>query len=214
MIKIVGLGPGTFEHMTNEAARVLSSADVVVAGRRMLEASSLLTRARKVELSPAGMADEVIEVLERESRHGEVVLAVSGDPGFYSLAKKATMHFGRDNVMIIPGISSLQMFAARIGRSWVNVTSETLHGRALPSRSDLAKKLGGAAALVLLLGPAQDAVAHIKWLAEDPELSGKWAAVGWDLGLPDEFVFEAETLTDIVRCAYVGRLGTLWLENP
>jgi precorrin-6y C5,15-methyltransferase (decarboxylating) CbiE subunit len=213
MIKIIGLGPGTFEHMTNEAARVLSSADVIVAGKRMLEAAAFLTRARKVELSSEGMADEVVKVLERESRHGEVVLAVSGDPGFYSLARKATMHFGRDNVTIIPGISSLQLLAARIGRSWVNVASETLHGRTLPPRSELLKRLEGSAALVVLLGPAQEAVEHIKWIAEDPELSRMWAAVGWDLGLPNELVFEADSLTGILRCPYVGKLGMLWLEK-
>lgn len=214
MIKIVGLGPGTAEHMTSEAVRELSSADVVVAGRRMLEAVAFLTRARKVELSSSGMAREVVEVLERESKYGNVVLAVSGDPGFYSLARKVTMHFGRDNVAIVPGISSLQLLAAHIGRSWVNVASVTLHGRALPPRSELAKKLPGAEALVVLLGPAQEAIAHIKWIAEDPELSGMWAAVGWDLGLPNELVFEADTLTDLVRCPYVGKMGMLWLEKP
>ena len=51
MIKIVGLGPGTAEHMTSEAVREVSSADVIVAGRRMLEAVAFLTRTRKVELS-------------------------------------------------------------------------------------------------------------------------------------------------------------------
>ncbi|MDR1516101.1 MAG: precorrin-6y C5,15-methyltransferase (decarboxylating) subunit CbiE [Synergistaceae bacterium] len=214
MIKIVGFGPGTREHITGEAVEALSSAGVVVAGKRILRAAVLMSSARMVELPPTGMADAVLGVLERELPYGEVVLAVSGDPGFYSLAKKVIAHFGRDNVTVIPGISSIQLLAARIGRSWVNVASETLHGRELPQRSALAGKLANSAALVILLGPAQDAIAHIKWVAEDETLSGLWAAVGWDLGLPNEFVFEAESLADIVRCPYVGELAMLWLEKP
>jgi precorrin-6y C5,15-methyltransferase (decarboxylating) CbiE subunit len=213
MIKIVGLGPGTREHMTYEAVLALSEAGVIVAGKRILEAAALISSAKMVELPPEGMAREVVGVLERELPHGEVVLAVSGDPGFYSLAKKVIAYFGRDNVTVVPGISSIQLLAARIGRSWVNVASETLHGRELPRRSAMADKLANSAALVVLLGPAHEAIAHIKWIAEDETLSGMWAAVGWDLGLPGELVFEAESLADLVRCPYAGKLATLWLEK-
>jgi precorrin-6y C5,15-methyltransferase (decarboxylating) CbiE subunit len=214
MINIVGLGPGTFELMTNEATKALSSSDVVVGGKRLLEAVKFATFARQVELPASGMADEVVNVIERESGGGEVTLVVSGDPGFYSLAKKVTRHFGRDNVTVIPGISSLQILAARIGRSWVNVASETLHGRVAPERSALSKRLAFSSALVILLGAEKDAGEHIKWLAGDDTLSGLWAAIGWDLGLPNELVFEAESLSDLANCPYVGRLALLWLEKP
>jgi precorrin-6y C5,15-methyltransferase (decarboxylating) CbiE subunit len=214
MIKIIGLGPGTYEHMTHEAIKALSTVEVVIAGKRILEAATFSTFARRVELSAAGMADEVVSVIERESRHGEVALVVSGDPGFYSLSKKVTEHFGRDNVTIIPGVSSLQIMSARIGRSWVNVASETLHGRVLPNRCDIADRLRSSPALVILLGTSADAISHIKWLAEDDLLGSAWAAVGWDLGLPNELVFEAENLVNLSNCPYVGRLALLWLEKP
>ncbi|MDR1944086.1 MAG: precorrin-6y C5,15-methyltransferase (decarboxylating) subunit CbiE [Synergistaceae bacterium] len=212
MIKIIGLGPGTFEHLTNEAVVAISNSDVLVASARILEAANLSPLARYVELPASGMAQAVVDVLERESQCGEVSLLVSGDPGFYSLAKKVVEHFGRDNVNIIPGVSALQILSARIGRSWVNVVSDTLHGRELPDRDELAKKLCSAPALVVLLGSSDDAIHNIRWLAEDETLGGAWAAIGWDLGLPNELVFEAENLKDLSRCLYVGKLALLWLE--
>ncbi|MDR1021066.1 MAG: precorrin-6y C5,15-methyltransferase (decarboxylating) subunit CbiE [Synergistaceae bacterium] len=213
MIRVVGMGPGVPRYMTDEATDALSAARVIIAGKKMLEAAAPLSRARMVELPQSGMSDEVVGVLERESRGGDVVLAVSGDPGFYSFAKKVIARFGRDNVTTVPGLASIQLLAARIGRSWVNVASEALYGRELPERRALAERLACSAALVVMLGPAHDAISHIRWLAEDEALSGMWAAVGWNLGLPGELVFEAESLADLARCPYAGDLGTLWLER-
>jgi precorrin-6y C5,15-methyltransferase (decarboxylating) CbiE subunit len=214
MISIIGLGPGTFEHMTNEAINALTGADVLVASARMLDAAKISPYARRVELPASGMADEVVRVLEYETLHSEeVALVVSGDPGFYSLAKKVIRHFGRDNVNVVPGISALQIMAARIGRSWTNIASNSLHGRNLPDRDDLVKHLVSSPALILLLGTSRDAISHINWLSENDTLAGAWSAIGWDLGLPNELVFEAENLRDLVRSPYVGRLALLWLET-
>ena len=63
----------------------------------------------------------VLEELEKGSPGRRIALVVSGDPGFYSLAKKVIGRFGRDSVEVIPGILSLQILSARLGRSWVNV---------------------------------------------------------------------------------------------
>jgi precorrin-6y C5,15-methyltransferase (decarboxylating) CbiE subunit len=213
MIYIIGLGPGTSEYMTQGAVDALSSVNAAVGGRRLLEIAELPPEARRVELPASGMADAVIGVLSDEADKGDVALLVSGDPGFYSLAKKVTEHFGRKNVRAVPGISSLQIMAARLGRSWVNAASFSLHGRELPDRSCLSRSLLSSPALVILLGASDEAAAHIRWLAEDDDLGLAWAAVGWDLGLPKEQVFEGENLRSLLHCPYVGRLALLWLEK-
>lgn len=217
-ISVIGIGPGTVDHITQEAALALAAADTLVASGRMLGALKELGIAspdvRCVELPAAGMADAVTGVLEEAAGAGaNVALVVSGDPGFYSLSRRVTRHFGRERVRAIPGISSLQLMACRIGRSWVNVTTATLHGRDCPDIAKLAEKLENAEALVLLLGASDDAVAQMRLLAEDKKLREAWAAVGWDLGLPKEQVYEARTLRELLRCPYVGRLALLWLER-
>jgi precorrin-6B methylase 1 len=159
------------------------------------------------------MAGAVIGALENESRDGDVTLLVSGDPGFYSLAKKVTGHFGRERVRIIPGISSLQLMAARLGKSWVGTSSLTLHGRSFPDISSVVDKLISSAALAVLLGAPGDVPVQLKWLSSDAELSSSKAALGWDLGLPGEKIFEAGELKNLPGGDYDGRLALLWLEK-
>ena len=213
MITIVGAGPGSGELITPEASKALADARIVVGGGRLLERVQLPDGVRLIELPAAGMSGAVIGVLESVSNE-DAVLLVSGDTGFYSLAQKTINHFGRERVRVIPGISSLQIMSARICRSWVNVPTATLHGRNYPERSQLAAKLTESASLVVLLGGSEDAALHIKWLAEDETLAQARAAVGWDLGLPEEHIAEAETLEELTSDEYVGRLALLWLEVP
>ncbi len=219
-ISIVGVGPGTSDHITPEAACALASAGVLVGSGRMLDAlrqlGAISPEARYVALPASGMADAVtgaLEVALCDAAGAGVALVVSGDPGFYSLARKVTRHFGRERVRAIPGISSLQLMACRLGRSWVDVATATLHGRDCPDANTLVRKWETSEALVLLLGASDDAVAQMKALAGNETLGGAWAAVGWDLGLPKEQVFEARTLRELTRCPYVGRLALLWLEK-
>lgn len=220
MISIIGVGPGTENLITQEAAYALSSADILIGSGRMLEAladfASASKTAGRVELPASGMADAVIGALEEALSAGPGVnaaLVVSGDPGFYSLSRKVTRHFGRERVRAIPGISSLQLMACRLGRSWAGIPTATLHGREAPDVSALAGSLKASGALVALLGASDDAVAQMKLLAEDQTLGEARAAVGWDLGLPKEQVHEAQTLRELLRCPYVGWLAILWLES-
>lgn len=219
-ISIIGVGPGAENLITHEAAFALSSADILVGSGRMLEAltdfQSVPQTAGRVELPASGMADAVISALEKAAASepgARVALVVSGDPGFYSLSRKVTRHFGRERVRAIPGISSLQLMACRLGRSWTGISTATLHGREMPGMDSLAERLTASDALVLLLGASDDAVAQMRLLAENQTLGGAWAAVGWDLGLPKEQVYEARTLRELLRCPYVGWLAILWLER-
>jgi precorrin-6y C5,15-methyltransferase (decarboxylating) CbiE subunit len=216
MIYIVGVGPGTREYMTAGAESVIAGAAVVIAGKRLLELVPIPDSARRIELPPQDMPDAAADIVSRESHFGDVVLLVSGDPGFYSLAKiteKLSKSPGRDEIRVIPGISSLQLMASRICRSWAGIATETLHGRSAPALPQLAEKLRGAAGLSVLLGPGEDAVRRMRWMASDERLGASWAAVGWDLGLPGERVLCADSLRELVSEPFAGRLALLWMED-
>jgi precorrin-6y C5,15-methyltransferase (decarboxylating) CbiE subunit len=199
--------------MTPEASSAIADSRVVAGGARVLNAVRLPRSARRVELPASGMADAVVPILENESRISDVTLIVSGDPGFYSLAKKVISHFGRKNVTVIPGISSLQLMASRICRSWVGVASDTLHGRDIPDMSGLAVKLRASPALAVLFGASEEVAGHIGRMARDDELGAARAALGWDLGLPEERIFEASCLSGLEGAEHKGRLALLWLEK-
>ena len=212
MIRIVGAGPGSAGYLTGEGGLVIKNSRVLVGGKRILDALSIPSE-RRVELPPDGMAAAVVKVLERESAEGEVTLVVSGDPGFYSLAKKVAERFGRENVSITPGISSIQILAARLCRSWVGAASMTIHGRARPDISELVARAVNAPALVVLFGAPEEVGGHIGWMSSRHELASARAAIGWDLGLPEERIFESQSLKELEDCPHIGRLALLWLET-
>jgi precorrin-6Y C5,15-methyltransferase (decarboxylating) len=213
MITIVGAGPGTPGYLTPEAKSAIANARTVIGGGRILDAVHPPERARRVELPASGMAGAVVQTVQNEIDTGDVTLIVSGDPGFYSLAKKVTAHFGRENVSVVPGISSLQLMASRLGKPWAGAAAVTLHGRERPDMSELVKKIRNSPALMVLFGAPGDVAGHIAWLASEPELASAWAAVGWDIGLPGEKIIESPTLSELDAGSHMGRLAVLWLEK-
>lgn len=217
MIRIVGAGPGSPAHMTQKGVSALMESEIVVSGGRLLEVLNLPAGVERIELPASGMAEAVVGVLEKLEKGSpgrRIALVVSGDPGFYSLAKKVIGRFGRDSVEVIPGISSLQILSARLGRSWVNVPTATLHGRFYPERSELAARLCASGEIVILLGGADVAVENMRWLSKDSLLGSAKAAVGWDLGLPEERLLEVPSLAELLHDPYKGRLALLWLAAP
>ncbi|MDR1651095.1 MAG: precorrin-6y C5,15-methyltransferase (decarboxylating) subunit CbiE [Synergistaceae bacterium] len=213
MITIVGAGPGPREYLTPEAARAIGASRVIVGGARVLDAAELPAGALRVDLPASGMADAVVGVLEEKSEGGDVTLLVSGDPGFYSLAKRVIERFGRDAVRVVPGISSIQIMAARICRSWAGAEAVTLHARNGPALGELAGRLRASSALVLLFGYSAEVKKRLDWLSSDEYLGSAWAALGWDLGLPEERIFEARRLKELRCGSCEGRLSMLWLEK-
>ena len=211
MIRIVGTGPGGRDYMTAEATRLIRNSRVVIGGKRVLDELGIPEGAR-IEL-PDYLTGSVIDILEREEANGGATLAVSGDPGFYSLARRVVLHFGGERVSVTPGISSVQLMAARLCRSWAGIATAALHGRSRPDLAELASKLESSAALAVLLGLPEDAASDVEWLSERRELASAWAAIGWDLGLPGEQVIESRRLDELCGCRYTGRLGLLWLEK-
>jgi precorrin-6Y C5,15-methyltransferase (decarboxylating) len=213
VIIIVGAGPGTPEYLTPEAESVIANSRTVIGGGRILDAVHLPESARRVELPASGMAGAVVQVIKNELDSGDVTLLVSGDPGFYSLAKKVTAYFGEENVSVIPGISSLQLMASRLRKSWAGTATFTLHGRKRPDMRELVKKIRNSSALMLLFGASEDVAAHIAWLASEPELALARAVIGWDIGLPGEKIIESPSLSELDAGLHTGRLAVLWLEK-
>jgi precorrin-6y C5,15-methyltransferase (decarboxylating) CbiE subunit len=57
------------------------------------------------------------------------VVLVSGDPGFFSYAKLIVDKAGIENCVVVPGVSSVQLAFARIGKTWNDACFMSLHGR-------------------------------------------------------------------------------------
>ena len=131
---VVGIGPGKFEGMTHEAARVLNESDVIVGYTVYVD----LVRDRfpdKVFLTtPMRREVERVELALKEAAQGKTVAMVcSGDAGVYGmsgLVEELAGKYPGVEVATVPGVSAVLSGAALLG-------APLMHDFAVISLSDL-----------------------------------------------------------------------------
>ncbi|MBP7254372.1 MAG: precorrin-6y C5,15-methyltransferase (decarboxylating) subunit CbiE, partial [Negativicutes bacterium] len=74
----------------------------------------------------------VMTFIEENLRSADVIVLVSGDPGYYSLLPALKRTFSTVEIEVIPGISSMQVAFSRIKIAWQEATLLSFHGR-IPS---------------------------------------------------------------------------------
>ena len=138
-ITLIGTGCGTPATLTEEGKHALWRADVIFGAARVLnglpDASKQTgdsTREKMVEAKPRQICDLLACYIE-DSNIENAAIALSGDSGFYSgariLKERILERFGDIcPVEIIPGISSVQMLAARLGIPWQDWNLVSAHG--------------------------------------------------------------------------------------
>ncbi|HOI40579.1 MAG TPA: precorrin-6y C5,15-methyltransferase (decarboxylating) subunit CbiE [Methanobacterium sp.] len=125
---LVGTGPGSSDYLTEAAIKASESVDVLVGSQRALDlfpgfsGETLLLKARNM--------DEMMKKSVSLVVNGKNVAILStGDPGFSGVLKPI-MNIRDDlDLEVVPGISSLQLAAARLQISWDDVNLITLHGK-------------------------------------------------------------------------------------
>lgn len=125
-IIVVGIGPGDLDYLLPIAAKTIQAAKVVVGSRRALE--TLAPPNAKQQIIDKDI-DGVMAFIRDQLQHENVVVMVSGDPGFYSLLTRIRCSYAADRVQVIPGISSLQLAFARFALVWQDAQLVSLHGR-------------------------------------------------------------------------------------
>jgi precorrin-6Y C5,15-methyltransferase (decarboxylating) len=126
-VAVVGLHGG--EWFGAAAAAALARATVLVGAARHLAGLPQGLRGERVELS--GDLGRVLEEAEAARSRGEqVCLVVSGDPGFFGLARLARARLGSEGLTVHPAPSSVALACARAGLSWDDAVVVSAHGRA------------------------------------------------------------------------------------
>lgn len=192
----IALGPGSEEYVTPQARKAMERFDRFIGDGRF---SSLLPQGGLIE--PLPPLSELYTRIENLAEGEELALVVSGDAGFYSLASSLARRFG-DKVTWIPGISSLQILACRLRRSWASLPALSLHGRAFGGDFPEGE-------FVLLLGESlyvPDQIADVALRLGET----RRAVLAWDLGLPSEKMTEG-SLGDLTGLEPQGRLALLWV---
>lgn len=123
-ITLVGIGMGTADTLTEEGKRELSQAQLLIGARRMLEKTAQPGQAVYAAYKP----EEIRDYLAAHPEYRRVAIALSGDVGFFSGAKKL-VEVLQDQVQICCGISSLVYFCGRLHTCWEDVMPVSVHGR-------------------------------------------------------------------------------------
>ncbi|MFI6206801.1 precorrin-6y C5,15-methyltransferase (decarboxylating) subunit CbiE [Streptomyces sp. NPDC051041] len=124
MITVVGTGTGA---PLDED--VLAGAELVVGGRRHLDAVRLPAGAQRVVLG--ALAPALDTVAEYVAKERPVVVLASGDPGFFGIVRALAERFGTDRLDVRPGVSSVAAAFARAGLPWDDAVVVSAHGREL-----------------------------------------------------------------------------------
>jgi len=125
---IVGMGPGHPDYVLPAASKALLNADLIIGGRRHL---APFEKTNKTLVQVEGQLTKLPEIIKENRVDKKIVVAVSGDTGFYSLLSYIRKNFEEDDFEVIPGISSLQYMYSRIGRVHQNSFVGSVHGREL-----------------------------------------------------------------------------------
>ena len=120
---VIGCGMGP-ETITEEGLRAIREAEFLLGSPRMLAALAHLDKPSAEEYAPTKVAQVI-----RESPYNSFAVLVSGDPGFFSGAAGLVQALDFCRVTVLPGLSSLTYFFARLQRPWQETAVVSCHGR-------------------------------------------------------------------------------------
>lgn len=205
-IDVIGIGMGGADALTWEASRAVEASDCVIGASRMLEAVRAYGKPAYAEIAP----ERIVAAIAAHPEHRRVAVLMSGDPGFFSGAKRLLPLLAGHRVRVLPGISSLQALCARLGASWEDVEAISLHGRG----GSLVPALRRRGRVFALLGDADG----LKNVCADLLAAGMGntkISLGQRLSYPDEAILTgtAEALRD-TACDPLSALLIEWKGAP
>ena len=136
---VIGIGPGLKEYITFKAQKRADSSDVLVGSRRALELFPE-NEGEKLELDAQNMEKMLKLSISYVSNGKSVAILSTGDPGFSGVLKPILNLKEDIDIEVIPGISSIQLCAAKLQIPWDDADLITLHGKGIST--DLLDLLG------------------------------------------------------------------------
>ncbi|SFA92591.1 precorrin-6Y C5,15-methyltransferase (decarboxylating) [Acetitomaculum ruminis DSM 5522] len=124
-ITVLGIGMGNMDNMTVEAQKACKDADLIIGAGRMVENLKIYEKPVFISYKP----QEISDYIKEHSEYEYIVVAMSGDVGFYSGTKKLLDFLSEYEVKVLSGISSVVYFASKLQFSWDDAYLASIHGR-------------------------------------------------------------------------------------
>ena len=190
-ITLLGIGMGSQETLTVQGKKAAKSADLIIGAKRMADAVREPGQAVVYEYR----SDVIADYIRNHPEYEKVVIALSGDVGFYSGARKLLTALGgrESNVEVICRISSVVYFMSEIWLSWDDAKITSAHGK----HCNLISMIRHNQKVFSILGTGT-AVAELAGKLVKYHMGEVLLYVGENLSYPDEkiFVKKAEELTN------------------
>ena len=196
-VTLIGMGSGQPENLTLQGLAALRQADLILGARRLL---AVLPAGCTENRAAAYRPDEVAELLQASGAEN-AVLVYSGDTGFYSGASSMMEKLEALGVRarVLPGLSSIQLLAAALGRPWQGWNLVSAHGRTC---DPVAECMQGRPTFFLTGGSEDPATLCAQLAAEG--FGDVQGVVGQCLGSPEEKLFRGS-----VKELAAGRFNSL-----
>lgn len=201
-VALAGIGPGGAGTATEDVRRAVSEADCLIGAGRMLDFAPPGKPVFEA-IAPEAVAGYISEHTE----YTRFAVLLAGDTGFYSGARRLLPMLADCRVEILPGVSSLSFFAAKLGTSWEDVVPVSLHGRDL----DAAAAVRAHRRVFLLTGGKNDVSSVLRAL-DGAGLGDVRVSVGERLSYPDEKITSGAA-KDLMAGTYAP-LSVILAENP
>lgn len=205
VVTLLGIGMGNVEGMTLEAYQACQQADVILGAQRMIKTLEYFGKPVEAIYQPQA----VMEFLKQHPRYCRVVVAFSGDIGFYSGTRRMREALAESGyqVKLVCGISSVVYAASRLNMSWEDMKLVSIHGRS--------QNIIGAVrtnAKVFSLVGKEETVRQLAHALIQYGLGTIKMHVAYQLGYPEEEILTGEPEE---FCGYDRKgLAVVILENP
>lgn len=123
MLYIVGIGPGSKEYILPKAVIILKKCNIIIGFSRAIKSVDYI----ECEKLIINSLEKAVNVLN-EYKGKDVAIVASGDPTFYGITNYLKKNY-KEDIEVIPGISSFQYLTSKLNISWNNAFVGSLHGR-------------------------------------------------------------------------------------
>lgn len=132
-IYVIGIG---YRPLDKKAREIVLASEVVLVNDRMLaifkEYAEFETVRDKLKL--LNNVNETMKFIRENHKTQTVALLATGDPMLFGIGRKIVNEFGKDNVVIFPDLSSIQLAFSRIKEPWGDAMFISLHGGPDPDK--------------------------------------------------------------------------------
>ncbi len=199
-IYIIGIGPGSSEYLTKKAIDTVEASDYTVGSTRAVDLFGDISG--KIAFNVKDLLDKLEEGVDLAIKGNTVSILSTGDPGFSGVLNTVLRisnekSFPKENIEVIPGISSLQLAAAKCHIQWDNANVMTFHGR--ENIEDILPVINNGKPTIAL--PSRKVKDMAQFLLDNGVDANREVVVCERLSYPDEKIVES-TLKDIAQSEF------------